>query len=101
MRKLVSISVIFALLVSVFDIIDVSDITLNGKEIFTTDNAYADQDNDGLDDYAFHLSGGLIFNLPSVMTHFSLFVPETYPLPAADKAVPIRLISSLYRPLII
>lgn len=101
MRKLTSIFVIFALLISVFDIIDVSDITLNGKEIFTTDNACADQDDDSPETYSFRLSGGLIFNLPDTQIHFSLFIPESYPSPVADSTAPDRLTSNLYRPPIV
>ena len=51
---------------SVFDIIDVNDITLNGKEIFTTDNACAQHNDDDLNDSGYHaFSLNLqIFNLP-------------------------------------
>ena len=46
MRKITGLCIIVALLVSIFDIIDVNDITLNGKEIFTTDNACAQHNDD-------------------------------------------------------
>lgn len=66
MRKITGLCIIVALLVSIFDIIDVNDITLNGKEIFTTDNACAQHNDDDLNDSGYHaFSLNLqIFNLP-------------------------------------
>ena len=54
MRKITGLCIIVALLVSIFDIIDVNDITLNGKEIFTTDNACAQHNDDDLNDSGYH-----------------------------------------------
>ena len=62
MRKITGLCIIVALLVSIFDIIDVNDITLNGKEIFTTDNACAQHNDDDLNDTARNiLRAGLPF----------------------------------------
>lgn len=71
MRKFVSLCISFALLISIFDIIDVNDITLNGKEIFTTDNTCAQHDNDDLSDSGVHLTAVnlLVFNLPLPVTY--------------------------------
>ncbi len=86
MRKITGLCIIVALLVSIFDIIDVNDITLNGKEIFTTDNACAQHNDDDLNDSGYHaFSLNLqIFNLPqTVSCTFFAEAPE-HPLPCFD-----------------
>lgn len=83
MKKIVNICLIFALLVSIFDIIDINDITLNGKEIFTTDNACARHDNDDLSDNAVHYTAisQLIFNLPQIIHYAAVAAKPETPLP--------------------
>lgn len=86
MRKITGLCIIVALLVSIFDIIDVNDITLNGKEIFTTDNACAQHNDHDLNDSGYHaFSLNLqIFNLPQTAScTFFAEAPE-HPLPCFD-----------------
>lgn len=49
MRKILSCFLIFAFAVSLFDIVDVKDLCLGEKEIFSSDNVYSNQENDDLD----------------------------------------------------
>lgn len=94
MRKITGLCIIVALLVSIFDIIDVNDITLNGKEIFTTDNACAQHNDDDLNDSGYHaFSLNLqIFNLPQTAScTFFAEAPE-HPLPCFDIPASLSLI---------
>ncbi len=100
MRKLVSIFITVALLISAFDIIDVNDITLNGKEIFTTDNACADHDEDDLSNTEFHISISpqIIYNLPAPITFYpKISDKEKHFFPQDILNLP-KLTVSLYRP---
>lgn len=49
MRKILSCFLIFAFMVSLFDIVDVTDFCLGEKEIFSSDNVYSNHDNDDMD----------------------------------------------------
>lgn len=50
MRKWIVIFLIFSFLSSIFDIVDVSDIRLGERELFSTTNDHADNDEDDLSD---------------------------------------------------
>lgn len=100
MRKLVSIFITFALLISAFDIIDVNDITLNGKEIFTTDNACADHDEDDLSSTEVHLSVSMqiLYDLPAPITFFpKIYDKEKHRVTQDILNLP-KFAVSLYRP---
>lgn len=100
MRKFVSIFISVALLISAFDIIDVNDITLNGKEIFTTDNACADHDEDDLNSTEVHLpiSAQILYDLPTPITFFPKISNKEKHLVTQDTFDLPKFAISLYRP---
>ena len=100
MRKFISIFIIFALMISVSDVIGVNDITLNGKEIFTTDNSCADQDDDDLNSTEIHTSivKHIICNLPQVITCGKVITTREKHYFNQDTSALPKLTFSLYRP---
>lgn len=70
MKKWLAYILISAFIISIFDILDVSDIKLGNREIFSTENAYADNDYDDLNDSGFHYSSVSAFEISA--THFEL-----------------------------
>lgn len=100
MRKFVSIFIIFALMTSAFDIIDVNDITLNGKEIFTTDNTCADHEEDDLNSNEIHISivNQIIFALPAPISYIYKIKQGEKHFPNQDTLSLPKFTFSLYRP---
>lgn len=68
MRKFSAILIIISLLVSVFDIIDTSDITINGKAAFSSTNELNQDDIDNIDLEGFLSHTNLVFNLVEIST---------------------------------
>ena len=100
MRKFVSIFIIFTLMISAFDVIDVNDITLNGKEIFTTDNTCADHNEDDLSSAEIHTSivKQIICNLPQVITYNKVITSREKHYFNQDTSTLPKITFSLYRP---
>ena len=100
MRKFVSIFIIFALMISAFDIIDVNDITLNGKEIFTTNDTCADHDEDELNNTEIHVSIAkqIIYNLPQIITYGKITATGEKHFVNKDNIPLPKITFSLYRP---
>ncbi len=100
MRKLVSIFIVFALMISSFDIIDVNDITLNGKEIFTTDNACADHEEDDLSGAEINISivSQIIYNIPTPIIYVTKVKKTEKHLIYQDNFTLPKFAISLYRP---
>lgn len=72
MRKWLSYILMAAFIISIFDILDVSDIKLGNREIFSTENTFADNDFDDLNDYSFHYVGVSAFEIKAC--HYELFL---------------------------
>ena len=70
MRKWLSYILMAAFIVSIFDILDVSDIKLGNREVFSTENVHADNDYDDLSDYGFRYAGVSAFEVKAC--HYEL-----------------------------
>lgn len=102
MKKWISLILTAAFLVSIFDIVDVSDITLNGKGIFTNGDTCANQNNDDLSNEDFNFSKILIFNLAeSADFQFQYACPQAHPRIFRKQPLYEAYAHGLYRPPII
>ncbi len=66
MRKFITYIMIVAFAISIFDILDTRELCFDdGTPIFSTDNPYADNEYDGLDDDGFQYTTVANFILPA------------------------------------